>query len=66
MKHLLPPSIAVLFSTAGTAFGSNLVGMPLDEVKLATALAFAVSGAAAFGAVLLAGRRRSFRRNPTP
>jgi len=66
MKYLPPPSFAVLFSTAGTAFGCHIVGMPLPEVKLAAALAFAVSSTAAFGAVLLAGRTRQIRRNPTP
>lgn len=66
MKSLLPPSVAVLFSTAGTAYGCHLVGMPLHDVKLATALAFAASFTAVFGVAFLAGRPARPRRNPTP
>ena len=66
MKFLIPPLFAVVLSTAGTAWGCHAVGMPLPDVKLATALAFSVSGVAAFGAVLLAGRSRPLRRQPTP
>lgn len=65
MKSLLPSFLSVLFSTVGTAYGCHAVGMPLHEVKLATALAFVVSFAAAFGAVWLAARSRQIHRNPT-
>ncbi|HEX2861295.1 MAG TPA: hypothetical protein VHN79_06630 [Lacunisphaera sp.] len=59
MKHLLPPTFAVVFSTAGTAYGCHASGMPAGEVATATLLAGTVSFVAAFGAVLLARRRRT-------
>ncbi len=64
MKHLLLPAFAVVASTAGTAWGCRSAGMTLTEITLATALAFTLSFAAAFVAVLLAGGPRPLPRNP--
>lgn len=66
MKSLLPPTLAVIFSTAGVALGCHAAGMPPRDVALATTLAFAAAFTAAFGAALLAGRSRPLRRNPAP
>lgn len=64
MKTLFAPAFAVLASTAGTAWGCHVVGMPVTDVKLAAALAFLVSFIAAFGAVCLTGRSRRRRADP--
>ena len=54
MKSLLPPLFAVLLSTAGTAYGCHLCGMPPREVELATLLAAGTASLAAGAAVLAA------------
>jgi hypothetical protein len=59
MKTLLPPAFAVFASTAGTYAGCRFCGMPPGDLKLATLLAFGASLLVAFGAVLVADRRRA-------
>lgn len=65
MKPLLPPAFAVLVSTAGTVWGCHAAGMTPPEVALAGALAFTLSFAAAFVAVLLVSRPRGLPRDPS-
>ncbi len=58
MKHLIAPAGAVILSTLGVARGCLLVGMSPLEVTTATVIAFTLSFAAAFVAVILASRPR--------
>ena len=57
MKTLLPPTLAVVLSTALCVWFSRASGMPSGDLKIVAVVAGSVSALAAFGAVALAAAK---------